>query len=97
VKIKLLKFEQTAMMTENSISKVSFFAGESAEVYSDVRQRMIRLIELNPWLASRVIKDKSSKEVMLEFDENASPEDLVDSLLFVDKNLRIDDSMDYHQ
>lgn len=65
--VKLLKFEQTELMRENSITKVCFFDGNNDMVYTDVRERVLKLLELNPWLASRLIKEK--KEVMMEFDE----------------------------
>jgi len=97
VKVNLLKFERIDMMIENSISKIIFFEGSSDEVYSIAKERMLKLLELNPWLASRLVKDKKSKEVIMEFDENESPESQIKSILFEEKNLCIDSSMDFEQ
>lgn len=54
--IKLFKFEQIDIMRENSISKICFFEGYSDTIYDDVKQRVLKLLELNPWLASKIIK-----------------------------------------
>ena len=95
MKIKLLKFEQTEMMRENSISKICFFEGHGDNIYADVKQRVLKLLELNPWLASTIIKE--NKEVMMAFDETKTPEELVDDLLIQDMGLCIDETMNYAQ
>ncbi len=95
MKIKLLKFEQRDMMRENSITKICFFEGHGDNIYADVKERVLKLIELNPWLASKIIKEK--KEVMMEFDETKTPEELVDRILFRDNEMCIDETMDYAQ
>jgi hypothetical protein len=52
MRVKLLKFEQTAMMTENSISKITFFPDVvDQDVSAIVRNRMLEMLRLNPWLA----------------------------------------------
>ena len=95
MKVKLLKFEQTAMMQENSITKICFFEGHGDNIYADVKERILKLIELNPWLASKLIKE--NKEVMMEFDETKTPEELVESILKNDTDFCIDESMEYSQ
>ncbi len=95
MKIKLLKFEQTEMMRENSITKVCFFEGNNDNIYDDVKERVLKLLESNPWLASKIIKEK--KEVMMEFDEDKTPKELIDDILIQDMDLCIDESMDYLQ
>lgn len=95
MKIKLLKFEQTEMMRENSISKICFFEGFGDNIYNDVKERVFKLMELNPWLASKLIKE--NKEVMMEFDEGKTPEELIDDILIQDMDLCIDETMDYNQ
>jgi len=95
MKIKLLKFEQTEMMRENSISKICFFEGHGDNIYADVKERVLKLLELNPWLASTIIK--ANKEVMMAFDETLTPEELVDDILIQDLDLCIDETMDYEQ
>ena len=93
MRIKLLKFEQTEMMRENSISKICFFEGHGDNIYEDVKGRVLKLLESNPWLASKIIKEK--KEVMMEFDESKTPKELIDDILIQDMGLCIDESMDY--
>ena len=95
MKVKLLKFEQRDMMRENSITKVCFFEGNGDNIYADVKERLLKMLELNPWLASKLIKE--NKEVMMEFDETKTPEELVDKILFQDNDLCIDESMEYVQ
>jgi len=95
MKIKLLKFEQRDMMRENSITKVCFFEGNGDNVYADVKERLLKMLELNPWLASKLIKEK--KEIMMEFDETKTPNELVDKILIQDPDLCIDESMEYVQ
>jgi hypothetical protein len=93
MKKELLKFEQTAMMQENSITKLCFFEGHGNNTYADVKERVIKLLESNPWLASKLIKEK--QEVMMEFDETQAPEELIGNILFKDIDLCIDESMEY--
>jgi len=95
MKIKLLKFEQADMMHENSITKICFFEGNNDTIYADVKERVLKLLELNPWLASTLIKEK--KETMMAFDETKTPEELVDKILFQENDMCIDESMDYAQ
>jgi hypothetical protein len=95
MKIKLLKFEQADMMRENSITKICFFEGHGDNIYNDVKERVIKLLESNPWLASKIIKEK--KEVMMEFDETLTPDELIDNILIKDMDLCIDESMEYNQ
>jgi hypothetical protein len=94
MKIKLLKFEQADMMRENSITKICFFEGHGDNIYADVKERILKLLELNPWLASTLIKEK--KEIMMEFDETKTPEELIDKILIQDIDLCIDESMEYY-
>lgn len=66
MKIKLLKFEQADMMRENSITKICFFEGRGDNIYADIKERVLKLLESNPWLASKIIKEK--KEVIVPAD-----------------------------
>jgi len=95
MKVKLLKFEQTEMMRENSITKICFFEGHGDNIYGDVKERVLKLLGSNPWLASKLIKE--NKEIMMEFDESKTPQYLVDKILIQDMDLCIDESMEYNQ
>jgi len=95
MKVKLLRFEQTEMMRENSISKICFFEGHDDTIFANVKERVLKLLASNPWLASKIIK--ANKEVMMEFDESKTPEELIDQILIQDMDLCIDETMAYNQ
>lgn len=95
MRIKLLPFEQTDMMRENSITKICFFEGQLNNTLDDIRDRVLHLLEFNPWLSSKIIKYKN--EVMMEFDETKTPKEIIDKILVTNLDLCIDQSMDYAQ
>ena len=93
MKVKLLKFEQNDLMRANSITKLCFFDGNNDDVYDDVKKRTLKLLESNPWLGSKLVKEK--KEIKMEFDESIAPQELLDKILSNDTKLCIDDSLEY--
>ncbi|MFA8450251.1 MAG: hypothetical protein ACEPOW_06130 [Bacteroidales bacterium] len=91
--IKLLQFEKEVVLKLNSASMICFFEGKGSDIYKRIRERMIDLLRLNPWMASKVVKEK--REVFLRFDELKAPEKIVDKILIQDYNLVIDQTMEY--
>lgn len=93
MKVKLLKFEQDYLIRANSISKLCFFEGNNDSVYDDIKNRTLKLLKANPWLSSKLIREK--KEIKMEFDEASSPADLLDEILINDPDLCIDTKLEY--
>lgn len=93
MKVKLLKFEQDYLIRANSISKLCFFEGNNESVYDDIKNRTLKLLKANPWLSSKLIKEK--KEIKMEFDEASSPADILDEILINDPDLCIDTTLEY--
>lgn len=97
IKLSLLDFEKsTALMEESGVTTISLFEGDIKQVTSYVKERFAKIVRTNPWLNGKLVKDKQSKQIVLQFDENPTPEDTFKNLYHPNaSSVQISSEMDY--
>lgn len=74
--VKLLAVEQVhAFLDLDAVTTCTVYNGEAPTEW--LKERIAAIAELNPWLAGRLVKDKKTKEISLEFSTSNPQVDVV--------------------
>ncbi|WP_438426451.1 hypothetical protein [Aquimarina macrocephali] len=79
--IPLLKEESSTIIKgENGITTITFYRGDQTHVSSALRARLKEIIDDNPWLAGRLVKNKKHKNLQLSYPSGPIPDDVIERI-----------------
>lgn len=92
-----LDFENNiAAKLEGGVTTTTFYRGEARAAAAFIRERLRTIITANPWMLSRVVRDKQAKNVQLVYPCGIVTDALLDEVLRIDPpGLKIDSQMSY--
>ena len=97
---RLLDIESSRLLLEeDGIASITFYQGDLKSAIEKIKQRAARVVEANPWLVGRLIRDKrEDKNVQLFFPQNASSKELVDLMFHPSPaSIQVGSNMPYKQ
>ena len=82
--LKLLSFEQGALMRLPSVSTISFFNGDGEGARVSIRRRLAEVMQANPWLDGRLEKAEGGETVLMcqKPGKPAEGDDALPAMLF---------------
>lgn len=81
--IPLLKEESSTIIKgENGITTITFYKGDQTHVSNALRVRLKEIINGNPWLAGRLVKNKKHKNLQLVYPSGPIPDDVIERIFF---------------
>lgn len=81
VVVPLLAIESSkALMEESGVTAVTFYRGDMANASAYIRTRFKAIVDANPWLAGRLVRDKQLKNVQLVHPQTPVSEDVINQL-----------------
>ncbi|WP_108807995.1 hypothetical protein [Aquimarina spinulae] len=81
--IPLLKEESSTIIKgENGITTITFYKGDQAHTSITLRDRLKEIINGNPWLAGRLVKNKKHKNLQLAYPSGVIPDDVIERIFF---------------
>ncbi len=97
--VPLLPIESSkALMEEPGVTSITFYRGDMARAIAYVRARFREIVDANPWLAGRLVRDKQNKNVQLVHPQTPVPDDVIDRLFHPNPSqLRIGSEMRYEE
>ena len=95
--VPLLMIESsTTLMEEPGVTSITFYRGDMTSATAYIRTRFKEIVDSNPWLAGRLVRDKSNKNVQLVHPQTPVSDDVIDQLFHPDPSrLRIGSEMRY--
>lgn len=93
--LPLLKFESHWMMQYQwPITTVQFYTGDAEKAAVSLKDRLIEVAKLNPWIGATLVKDpkKHGKLLALRYDKENPP---IDDMFQVSSDLKIQQDMPY--
>ncbi len=97
VVVPLLALESsTAIMEESGVTSITFYRGDMDSAAAYIRTRFKAVVDANPWLAGRLVRDKSNRNVQLVYPQTPVSDEVIDQLFYRDPpQLRIGSDMRY--
>ena len=93
--VQLLKFESHWMMQYQwPITTVQFYRGDATAAATFLRQRLVEVAKLNPWIGGRLVKVKKPDGINLHFSKESPP---IDDMFEVSDEVQIHADMPYSQ
>jgi hypothetical protein len=81
VTVPLLQIESSmALLEESGITSITFYSGDLAHTTAYIRARFKEIVDANPWLAGRVIRNKQHKNLQLVHPETPVSDAVIDRL-----------------
>lgn len=81
--IPLLKEESSTIIKgENGITTITFYKGDQTHASIALRARLKEIINGNPWLAGRLVKNKKHKNLQLAYPSGPIPDDIIERTFF---------------
>lgn len=95
-KIALLKIESTSIALHVAgVSTITFFEGELENIEDEIRIRFKEILDKNPWLCSKLVKNKKHKRLDMVYPTSAQESDMNRIVQINPKGLIIDSQMNY--
>lgn len=81
------------------ITSITFLKGNLEQVAPQIKERWHLIVNANPWLAGKLIRNKAHKRLQLEYaEESPIPEEVIDEIFLVNPpELEIHDKIPYKQ
>jgi len=97
--VPLLAMESSkALMEEPGVTSITFYRGDLAKATVYIRARVKAIVDANPWLAGRLVRDKQHKNVQLVHPQTPVSDDLIERLFHPNPcKLRIGSEMPYEE
>ena len=99
VVVPLLAIESSkALMEESGVTAVTFYRGDMANASAYIRTRFKAIVDANPWLAGRLVRDKQLKNVQLVHPQTPVSEDVINQLFHPNPSgLQVGSEMRYEE
>lgn len=97
--VPLLAMESSkSLMEEPGITSITFYRGDLAKVTAYIRTRVKAIVDANPWLAGRLVRDKQHKNMQLVHPQTPVSDDVIGRLFHPNPSqLRIGSEMRYEE
>jgi hypothetical protein len=97
--VPLLSIESSkTLMHEPGVTSITFYRGDLAKVSAYIRARFKEIVDANPWLAGRLVRNKDHKNVQLVHPQAPISDDVNDRLFHPNPSqLRIGSEMRYEE
>jgi hypothetical protein len=85
-------------MEESEVTAITFYRFDMEEASAYIRKRFKAIVDANPWLAGRLVRNKQHKNVQLVHPQTPVSEDVIDQLFHSNlAQLQIGSEMKYEE
>ncbi len=97
--IPLLDEESSTIIKgENGVTTITFYLGDQARATAALRARLKEIVDVNPWLAGRLVKNKKHKNLQLAYPAAPLSDKLLDRIFHEDPSqVQIGSEMGYEE
>ena len=98
IKTPLLEIESTSIALHIAgVSTITFFEGDIKSVEEEIRERFKNIALVNPWLCSKLVKNKEIKRLQMLYPSTIEEKDIDNILQKNPQNLTINSKMTYDE
>lgn len=88
----------TVLKGEYGITSITFYRGDQARAIAAIRARVREIVDVNPWLAGRLVKNKQHKNIQLAYPSAPLSDDVIERLYHDNPSqIRIGSEMGYEE